>query len=236
MPSIKPKIQGYVQPEIFQAFEQWKAEQGIEGVSEALNELFKQFFGFEKPLLDVGLSKEEIEALIEEKLAALQIWAKFAEERIQYLEKVIQPIEGLAEISQPLEAAEMLEESPEDSLQSPLEAKDNSLDLICLEGRYPACHREDMSAIPYEDAKEFGYIPYASEEEKSLEDSSQSPYYSAENYPRKGDKIRVSCRKEEGQITRICVADPKYEVLWRGSDRKKRYTLADLQVMEAKRG
>ena len=67
MPSIKPKIQGYVDSEIYTAFQQWKAERGIEGMSDALNEFLKIYLGFEKPLPATGgLGKEEIEALIEE--------------------------------------------------------------------------------------------------------------------------------------------------------------------------
>lgn len=141
MPSIKPKIQGYVEPELFSAFEQWRIEQG-KGISEALNDLLKEFFGFDKilPSAPGGLKQEDLEDLIEKKLANLIIRLETNEQKIQHLEnerlqklvegalvaysmplilrieaveQIIKPIEGLAEISHPLP------ESVGDSLQSP---------------------------------------------------------------------------------------------------------------------
>lgn len=125
MPSIKPKIQGYVEEEIFQAFQQWKAEEGIEGMSDALNELFKRFFGFEKPVPAAGgLGKEEIEALIDAKLTALYTWARFAEEKINKMEwrLKMEPEESLMDSPQsPLEESGVVEESKGDCGESPFE-------------------------------------------------------------------------------------------------------------------
>lgn len=127
MPSIKPKIQGYVEEEIFQAFQQWKAEEGIEGISDALNELLKRFFGFEKATPAVGgLNKEEIEALIDAKLAAIHTWARFAEEKINKMEwrLKMEPEESLLDSPQsPLEESGVAEESKGDYGKSPLEER-----------------------------------------------------------------------------------------------------------------
>lgn len=136
MPSIKPKIQGYVEPELFAAFEQWRIEQN-KGISEALNDLLKEFFGFEK-LAPVGcLSREQIEEMVEAKIqASLDRDSRFQEAlesvrlqesviqerqstrlnqllmRIEAVETALRPIEGLAEISHPCESPDNL---PEDS-------------------------------------------------------------------------------------------------------------------------
>lgn len=120
MPSIKPKIQGYVEEEIFQAFQQWKAEQGIESISDALNELLKRFFGFEKATPAVGgLNKEEIEALIEVKLAAIHTWVRFAEEKINEFEWRLKMEPGQS----PLEESGVVEESKGDYEESLLEER-----------------------------------------------------------------------------------------------------------------
>lgn len=119
MPSIKPKIQGYVEEEIFQAFQQWKAEQGIESISDALNELLKRFFGFEKATPAVGgLNKEKIESL-DAKLVTIYTWARFAEERISKIEWRLK----MEPEQSPLEESGAVEESKGDCEKSPLEER-----------------------------------------------------------------------------------------------------------------
>lgn len=219
MPSIKPKIQGYVEPELFSVFEQWRIEQG-KGISEALNDLLKEFFGF-KISPSGGLRQEDVEDLIEKKIIGVEQKIQHLEnERLQKLvegalvaysmplllrleavEQIIKPIEGLAEISHPLP------ESVGDSLQSPLEELEKE---------------SEPSSLEVEDAQA-NSLP---------EISLQSPSYSADNYPRRGDRFCTSHGKE-GEIIKIWPENPKYEIQWDGLALPKRHDLADLQVMGA---
>lgn len=156
MPSIKPKIQGYVEEEIFQAFQQWKAEQGIESISDALNELLKRFFGFEKATPPSGgLNKEEIEALIEVKLAAIHTWVRFAEEKINEFEWRLKMEPGQS----PLKESGAVKESKGDYEKSPLEERNWKAGNIW-------CDPSDMEPRPQKSEEQ---PPLSSLEQEDLE-------------------------------------------------------------------
>lgn len=67
MGTDRPRIQAYVEPELYNYYQGWKQERGIEGDSAALNELLREFFGekvIRSEITSPGLSKEDIEELI----------------------------------------------------------------------------------------------------------------------------------------------------------------------------
>jgi hypothetical protein len=73
MATSKPKLQGYVEQDLFDRFSEWKAERGIEGDSAALTQLLKEFFGVPSPQVPVPPPDESdirqiVELLLEEKL------------------------------------------------------------------------------------------------------------------------------------------------------------------------
>lgn len=131
MATDKPKLQGYVEQQLYDRFTQWKAERGIEKDSQALNELLRESFGVPSPQVpapDDAHIRQIVELLVEEKL----------EQRLSNLP------------SNPPSDTELLSEIAddyhelEDKFQE-LESRVSSLEnLVPVTGRSPEnCHTED---------------------------------------------------------------------------------------------
>ncbi len=80
MPSEKPRIQGYLEPELYEHFQRWKAESQIEGDSEALNKLLQQFFNLEpQPIIEEARLREMVQDCVNEWAAT---WELFLQEAL----------------------------------------------------------------------------------------------------------------------------------------------------------
>lgn len=105
MPSIKPKLQGYLSPEIHSAFLNWQEERGIQGSSEALEALLIEYFGFNK----VGVSErggfygiEQIKEIIQKECELLIIENREADIR-EIKKEVSSKLPSIPEINQRVE-------------------------------------------------------------------------------------------------------------------------------------
>lgn len=73
MATDRPRIQVYIDPELYKHYQDWKQERGIEKDSAAFNELLKEFFGekvIQSEIANPGYAKEDIEELIAEECQA----------------------------------------------------------------------------------------------------------------------------------------------------------------------
>ena len=144
MGTDKPRLQVYIEPQLYRAFIEWRKERGIDKDSLALNELIKEHLGVagEESSYQQELSDERLRVLIQEELwgsgnsdfiegikfqaektiskavaEAKEYWQALDQKdeikalratinelraRVEVLEKICEPIEGLAEISNKL--------------------------------------------------------------------------------------------------------------------------------------
>ena len=159
MATDKPRIQAFLEPEVYQALTDWQQKRGIPKNSEAVNQILKEYFGLsaESPNFASSPNSEELRLLIQEELwgagkfdfidglraEAQAIIAKEVTEAKEYwqaldlketiarqqaqievlvyhvkqLEEICKPIEGLAELSKPLQRDDIkaVSETPSDS-------------------------------------------------------------------------------------------------------------------------
>lgn len=59
MGTQRPKVQGYILPELYAKYEAWKRRHGIIKDSQALNEILREFLA----LQEQGITNERFEAL-----------------------------------------------------------------------------------------------------------------------------------------------------------------------------
>lgn len=70
MATDKPRIQAFLEPEVYQALTDWQQKRGIPKNSEAVNQILKEYFGLsaESPEFASSPNSEELRLLIQEEL------------------------------------------------------------------------------------------------------------------------------------------------------------------------
>ncbi len=120
MPTDRPRIQAYLDPVIYDLLLGWKKQRGITKESEAINQILAEYFGVENSTAPAQIDPEQIRVLA---AAECQAWAnkllvtinsklEVIGIRLDTLESIVKPIEGLAELSRDL-PRELPDESPE---------------------------------------------------------------------------------------------------------------------------
>lgn len=68
MATDRPRIQAYIDPDLYNRYQDWKKEKGFDKESPAINELLREFFGekVQSEIASPALNKEDIEELIAE--------------------------------------------------------------------------------------------------------------------------------------------------------------------------
>ena len=122
MPSTRPKIQAYLDEAIHKRLTDWKIEHGEASESAALNQILAEYFGISQSSNQSQISlKAEIDEYLNKQFNELSnqmglqlrtqfaIWNKALQDglsglnsRIEALEKICEPIEGLGELSNKL--------------------------------------------------------------------------------------------------------------------------------------
>jgi hypothetical protein len=74
MGTDKPKIQGYILPLLHSRFEEWKRERGITKDSQALNQLFSEFFSLSPTISEPQPDQleETISRIVEERMGEVR--------------------------------------------------------------------------------------------------------------------------------------------------------------------
>lgn len=224
MPSIKPKLQGYLEPEIHSAFLNWQEERGYDSISVALNTLLSEYFGFNK----VGVTErgefygiEQIKEIIQKEVSS--------------------KLPSIPEINQRIEihCQEWMNRKSEDWMFKLGEQFLNKIHLLEQE-----IQQLKEVVKPIEELADISH-PLPESAEESPQDFPQSPLeenvvalassaYSSKNLPKKGDIVENNFGKA-GQIIKIWPENPKYEIQWDGLALPKRHDLADLEVLGVRR-
>lgn len=175
MPTDRPRIQAYVEPHLYELFEQWKLSQGIDKDSAALNALLAEFFKTESiDPIPAPLPTEDIEKIVRAEVSSLfriqmedntDFWLNRLSERVANVEQSLEKFVSLShrqidELKDDLgerlaaceDSLEQLTSNLNGESSGELLSSDTSsdLELIAIEGRCPNCSSDDISAIPYE--------------------------------------------------------------------------------------
>jgi hypothetical protein len=139
MSTERPRVQSYLDPEVYQKLKEFQQEQGLKE-SAALNQILKEYFGLEAsnrpsaPLqieekVDEQLNKQWNEFNLFRVELKTEVWLQLKKEfaiwneslqkavsqlsdRLETLEEICKPIEGLAELSKPIESSNSPSDSP----------------------------------------------------------------------------------------------------------------------------
>lgn len=152
MATDKPRIQAYIEPELYDLLLGWKKQRGIAKESEALNQILKEYFGMDDSKESIPTpqapSFEELKALIQpmifEEIAEFkEYWeerGKMIESIVSLLEKRIEALEPEAQLLRRLltESIELTQEMTQESnslnaTRSPDEEEIESIDDIVEE-------------------------------------------------------------------------------------------------------
>lgn len=147
MPTDRPRIQAYVEPRLYELFEQWKLSQEIDKDSAALNALLAEFFKTESidpTPAPLSLPTEDIEKIVRDEVNSLfrsqmeenaDFWLNRLSERVATVEKSLEKFVNLShcqvdELKSDLgERLAACEDSLEVLLREPATLASDSLDL-----------------------------------------------------------------------------------------------------------